>query len=125
MSEQSVPSRFSAQGLRLVVLSLLLAAATVAVYYPVNHFEFLNYDDNIVVTENLHVKYGLDWDGVKWAFTSPRQANWVPLTFISHALYCELFGLRPGPHHDVNLLLPVVDVLLLFWFLVRATWYIG
>ncbi len=123
--ENSVPSRFGSQQLRLIVLSLLLAAATVAVYYPVRHFEFLNYDDNVVITDNSHVKYGLHWADVRWAFTSPRQANWVPLTWLSHGLDCQMFGLRPGPHHETNLLLHVLDVALLFWVLLRATGYIG
>src|SRR5271165_3921052 len=103
------------------LLSMVLAVATLAVYYPVRHYDFLNYDDNVVVTQNVHVKYGLKWDSVKWAFTSYRQANWVPLTWISHALDCQLYGLRPGPHHETNLLLHVVCVLLLLWILVMAT----
>jgi tetratricopeptide (TPR) repeat protein len=110
---------------RIILLCLALVVATLAVYYAVNQFEFLNYDDNVVVTDNYHVKYGLDWDGVKWAFTTYHQANWVPLTWISHALDCQLFGLNAGRHHDTNLLLHIIDVLLLFWVLQRATGYIG
>ena len=125
-NSESIPTaRSTTQSLRLAILCVLLVAATLWVYYPVNRFDFLNYDDNVVVTDNVHIKYGLSWAGVKWAFTQYRQANWVPLTFLSHALDCEMFGLRPGPHHDTNLLLHVIDVLLLFWVLRQATGYTG
>ena len=55
---------------RIWVLSLLLAAATLALYYPVHHHPFVNYDDSLYVTENPRVQSGLDWDTVKWAFTT-------------------------------------------------------
>ena len=107
------------------VLSVLLVVATLAVYYPVHSYQFLNYDDDVVVTNNVHVKYGLSWDGVKWAFTTFYFANWQPLAWVSHALDSELFGLKPGPHHDTNLLLHALNAVLLFWVLLRATGYTG
>ena len=107
------------------VLSVLLVVATVAVYFPVHAYQFLNYDDDVVVTNNVHVKYGLSWDGVKWAFTTFYFANWQPLAWVSHALDSELFGLKPGPHHDTNLLLHALNAVLLFWVLLRATGYTG
>ena len=110
---------------RTWVLSLLLAAATLALYYPVHHHPFVNYDDSLYVTENLRVQSGLDWDTVKWAFTTYDQANWHPLTWLSHCLDYELFELNPAGHHDVNLLLHVLNVLLLFWVLNRATGFAG
>src|SRR5208283_3716151 len=69
----------------------------------------------------VHVKYGLDWDTVKWSFTSFRDANWHPLTWLSHALDCHLFFLDSGKHHQTNVLLHACNVLLLFWVLLRAT----
>ena len=107
------------------VCSLLLAISTAAVYYPVRHYSFLNYDDEIYVTNNVHVKYGLDWDGVKWAFTTYAASNWHPLTWLSHALDCQLFGINSARHHDTNVLLHVLNVLLLFWILQRATGFTG
>jgi hypothetical protein len=92
---------FDSPATRQFVLGLLLAVATVAVYYPVNRYQFVNYDDDTSVTNNLHVKYGLDWDGVKWAFTTFHVSNWVPLTWLSHALDCEIFGLNPGRLPDI------------------------
>ncbi len=110
---------------RTWVLSLLLVAATVALYYPVQGHPFVNYDDSVYVTANLHVQGGLDWDTVQWAFTTFEAANWHPVTWISHALDCQLFQLNPAGPHDVNLLLHVVNVLLLFWVLYRATGFAG
>jgi hypothetical protein len=110
---------------RTWVLSLLLAAATLALYYPVHYHPFVNYDDSVYVTENLHVQSGLDWDTVEWAFTTYDQANWHPLTWLSHALDCQLFDLNPAGHHDVNLLFHVLNVLLLFWVLKQATGFAG
>src|ERR1022692_3916800 len=110
---------------RTWVLGLLLAAATLALYYPVHHHPFVNYDDSIYVTENPHVQSGLDWDTVKWAFTTYDAGNWHPLTWLSHTLDCQLFELNPAGHHDINLLLHVLNVLLLFWVLQQATGFAG
>jgi len=107
------------------VVALLLMVATVAVYYPVNRHQFVNYDDDAYVTSNLQVKYGLDRAGVKWAFTSYDANNWHPLTWLSHMLDCELFGLNPARHHESNLLLHALNAALLFWVLTRATGYTG
>ena len=62
---------------------------------------------------------------MNWAFTSFDAANWHPLTWLSHALDCQMFASMPAGHHDINLLLHVINVLLLFWVLLRATGYIG
>ncbi len=90
---------------RTWLLGLLLVVATLALYYPVHHHPFVNYDDSVYVTENPHVQSGLDWDTVKWAFTTYDAGNWHPLTWLSHTLDCQLFELNPAGHHDVNLLL--------------------
>ncbi len=108
-----------------LLLGLLIALATVAVYLPVNHHPFLNYDDLAYVVDNPHIKSGLDWDTVSWAFTTFYQFNWHPLTWLSHAFDVQMFQLDPGGHHDTNLLLHIVNVLLLFWVLQRATGYVG
>jgi protein O-mannosyl-transferase len=109
---------------RDVLLSLLLVLATVALYYPVHSQPFSSYDDPAYVTGNVHLKYGLDWEVVKWAFTEVRP-EWHPLTWLSHALDCHLFYLNPSRHHDTNLLLHAASVVVLFWVLVRATGYAG
>jgi tetratricopeptide (TPR) repeat protein len=86
---------------------------------------FVNYDDDRYVTDNVHVRAGLHWATVKWAFTNYDEANWHPLTWLSHALDCQLFGLNPAGHHYINVLLHAVNVVLLFWILWQATGYSG
>jgi protein O-mannosyl-transferase len=112
-------------GRKTLVLGLLLAVATVAVYFPVTNHPFVNYDDTAYVVNNPHIKAGLDWETISWAFATFYQSNWHPLTWLSHALDVQMFELDPGGHHDTNLLLHVVNVLLLFWMLQKATGYVG
>ena len=107
------------------VLALLLIVATIAIYFPVTHHPFVNYDDSVYVLDNTHIKSGLDLETISWAFTTFYQANWHPLTWLSHAADVQLFHLEPGGHHDVNLLLHVVNAMLLFWVLRRATGQVG
>jgi protein O-mannosyl-transferase len=108
-----------------VVFGLLLVVATVSLYYPVNHHQFVSYDDDVYLTNNWHIKYGLSWTGVKWAFTAFYADNWHPLTWLSHGLDCQLFFLNAGRHHATNLLLHAMNALLLYWVLLRATGYTG
>jgi tetratricopeptide (TPR) repeat protein len=103
------------------ILALVLAIATIALYYPVSHHPFVNYDDDAYVTENAHVQSGLNWNTVQWAFTTYEFVNWHPLTWISHALDYEMFQLDPGGHHETNVVLHALNTLLLFWVLLRAT----
>src|SRR5271165_3336520 len=110
---------------QMLLLGFLLVVATVVLYFPVNSHPFANYDDPDYVTDNFHVRSGLHWSTVKWAFTTYAAANWHPLTWISHAADVQLFELNPGRHHDVNLLLHALNVVLLFWVLQRATGYVG
>ncbi len=112
-------------------LGLLLVVATVAVYSPVHSHPFANFDDGPYFYANSHVRAGLTWDTVKWAFTSigsvtPDVPDWHPLAWISHALDAQMFGYEdPAGPHDVNLLLHVLNVVLLFWVLQRATSSLG
>ncbi|MGB8010425.1 MAG: tetratricopeptide repeat protein [Terriglobales bacterium] len=106
---------------RTVLLCLLLAASVLLAYIPATHNGFLNYDDDEYITNNPHVKAGLTWTTVKWAFATYDQANWHPLTWLSHALDCQLFGLNPAGHHLVNVLLHAANVVLLFLLLQGVT----
>jgi tetratricopeptide (TPR) repeat protein len=120
----SASSRQQQQLLRQpVFLALLLVFATLAVYYPVRHFPFINYDDDLYVTENVHVQSGLEWDTIQWAFTTYTASNWHPLTWLSHALDFQFFGLDASGPHIVNLLIHTLNVVLLYWVLWRATGY--
>ncbi|HTS34504.1 MAG TPA: tetratricopeptide repeat protein [Candidatus Solibacter sp.] len=106
---------------RVRIACLVLAVVTLVLYIPITHHPFVNYDDDRYVTDNPHVRQGLTAATVKWALTSTEQANWHPLTWMSHALDCSLYRLNAGGHHFNSLLWHVVNVLLLFLFLVRFT----
>lgn len=116
---------FSSPEKRTFVVSLLLMVFTLALYNQANHFPFISYDDDRYVSENPHVRAGITWNTVTWALTSTDEANWHPLTWMSHALDCQLFGLNPGGHHLSNILLHTVNVVLLFLLLWRATRRLG
>src|ERR1019366_7717219 len=105
-----------------VLLGALLVVVTLLLYLPVVHHEFINgWDDDDYVTGNIHVRSGLKPSNVAWAFTSFDMSNWHPVTWLSHMLDCQLFGLNSGAHHYVNVLLHAANVLLLFWILQQAT----
>jgi tetratricopeptide (TPR) repeat protein len=106
---------------RTLLLGLLLVGVVLAFYSPVTHNGLLNYDDDQYITNNPHVKAGLTWATVKWAFTTYDQANWAPLSWLSHALDCELFGLNPAGHHLVSVLLHAANAVLLFLLLQGIT----
>ena len=112
---------FQSPARRTLLLCLLLTAVVLVFYNPVGHNGFLNYDDDGYITGNPHVKAGLTWATVKWSFTTFDQGNWHPLTWISHALDFELFGLNPRGHHYTNVLLHAANAVLLFLLLQSAT----
>ena len=98
-----------------------LCAAIWAVYGQVGGFEFVNLDDALYLTGNEVVQGGFTRESVVWAFTTDSAANWHPLTWLSHMLDVEMFGLDPGPAHLVNVLWHTLGVLLLFGFLLGTT----
>ena len=102
-------------------ICLLLAAVTVAVYWPVLGHDFLAYDDPEFVTSNPQVLQGLTWSGVSWAMRTAEFGNWAPLTWLSHMLDAQLFGLSPEGHHLSNLVLHVSNTVLLFLLLFGMT----
>ena len=101
--------------------ALGLIALTLAVYAGVWSFGFVQFDDPLYVYQNKHIADGLTWSSIQWAFTTAYATNWHPVTWLSHMLDVQLFGLAPGPAHVVNLLLHIGNVLLLFWFLFSTT----
>jgi Tfp pilus assembly protein PilF len=116
---------FASPEKRNVVLCLLIIVATLALYNPVNSHPFVNYDDDRYVTGNPHIRAGLSWDTITWAFTTTEQANWHPLTWISHALDYQLFHLNAAGHHFTSLLIHALGGVLLFLLLVRGTGRVG
>ncbi len=114
---------FSSPGKLTVICSLLLVLLTLAVYNPVVHNGFINLDDNLYVFDNPNVKAGLHWASLKWAFLTCEQANWHPLTWLSHALDWQLFKKNAGGHHYTSLLFHAVNAILLFLLFQSATGY--
>ena len=102
---------------RELFIGLFLTAATLVVFWQVGNHAFIDVDDGEYVTDNVHVNTGLSWDNITWAFTSTHAANWHPLTWLSHMLDCELFGLNPKGHHLTSVLFHIVNSLLLFLIL--------
>lgn len=100
----------------------LLVIATLALYVQVLHHEFINgWDDNVYITENSHVISGLTLGNVVWSFTTLEPFYWHPLTWLSHMLDCQAFGLNSGAHHFVNVVLHAINAFLLFLLLTRGT----
>src|ERR1700758_3305278 len=117
----SGPGLFQSSRQITLLVCLLLTAGVLAAYNPVIHNGFINFDDDGYILDNPHVKAGLTWSTVKWAFITFDKANWAPLSWISHALDCELFGLNPAGHHYMSVLLHAANVVLLFLLLQAAT----
>jgi len=104
-----------------ITICLLLIGVTAACFWRVTGNGFVNYDDSLYVTDNSHVQAGLSLQGVKWAFTTGENANWHPLTWLSHMLDVELYDLKPWGHHLTSLLLHILNTVLLFLLLARMT----
>jgi protein O-mannosyl-transferase len=129
LEKSSKPAEFSAatptagSSLRLpVLLALSLALGALLLYLPALNNGFVNYDDPDYVTANAHVLRGMTSENIHWAFgTDNPAANWHPLTWISHMLDVQLFGLQPRGHHANNVLLQTCDVVLLFVALLVMT----
>jgi protein O-mannosyl-transferase len=102
-----------------------LIALNLVIYAQVRNHEFTQWDDPSYVSKNLEVSRGLTWQGICWAFTTGHEANWHPVTWVSHMVDVQLFGMTPGPHHLMSLLLHIANTLLLFWVLFRMTAAIG
>jgi tetratricopeptide (TPR) repeat protein len=104
-----------------ILICVVLATVTFAVFWPVTHYDFVSFDDPYYIQGNPRVLSGLSLQNILWAFQTGFFANWHPITWLSHMLDIELFGLNPGLHHLVSLLLHVANTLLLFWVLERIT----
>ena len=105
----------------VLVACICLALATLALYSRAVHNPFMHVDDQSYVTDNLHVQAGVGWQTLAWALTATEAENWHPLTWISHALDYQLYGLNPAGHHATNIVLHALNAVLLFLVLFRAT----
>lgn len=98
-----------------------LVVLTFAAFLPLWNNQFINFDDPGYVTNNVHVQSGITLRTVQWAFTTTAEANWHPLTWLSHAIDCQLFGLDPRYHHLMSLLLHLMGSIVLFLAMERLT----
>jgi tetratricopeptide (TPR) repeat protein len=98
-----------------------LAVVTLAVFWPVTHYEFVNYDDTDFITANPTVQAGVTARGLQYALRAEVARNWHPVTIVSHMLDCQFFRLNAGRHHLTSLLLHAANSLLLFYLLQRMT----
>jgi len=104
------------------MIAILLVAITLIAYWQVFGHDFIRFfDDDVYVVNNAVVQQGLTKAGLVWAFTQFHIANWHPLTWVSHMLDCQFYGMNPMGHHLTNLLFHIANVLLLFWALVLMT----
>jgi Flp pilus assembly protein TadD len=110
---------------RVVLICAALAFVIFIVFEPVLHSELIGFDDSTYVTRNPHTRAGLTLNSIAWAFSFKTGTYWHPLTWLSHMLDCQLFGLNPGMHHLTNLVLHIANVLLLFLVLKRMTGSLG
>ena len=106
---------------RKLIVSLALVVAIVAVFWQLKDCNFISYDDGLYVIENQEVNSGITLKGIAWSFTTFHAANWHPLTWLSHMVDVELYGLNPVGHHFTNLILHIANTLLLFLLLARIT----
>ncbi len=104
-----------------IVACIFLIVATLSAYWELPSHDFVNYDDPKYVTKNDHVRAGLTGEGLIWALTSSHAKNWHPMTWLSHMLDCQIYGLNAGGHHLTSLLFHIVNALLVFLVFKRAT----
>ena len=128
-TDQQVQSRpdgpFASRALRNGIFAFVLLILSLAVYYPARFHGFVNYDDNVYVTDNEHVKNGLTWETINWAFVTYDAGNWHPVTWLSHALDFQLYDMAPAGHHETSIVLHAFNAVILFFVLLTATGYAG
>ena len=106
---------------KVILICIFLAGAVLTAYWQALYSDFTNFDDPMYVTENQYVNTGFTWENIRWALSVGKVAYWHPLTWVSHMLDCQLYGLRAGLHHLTNLIIHIANTLLLFAVLKRMT----
>jgi hypothetical protein len=106
---------------QILFVYVTLAVVTLAVFWQVHRYDFINFDDDVYVTQNIHIQSGITLDGFRWAFSTIYAEFWHPLTWISLMLDYQIYGLNAGGYHLTNLILHIMSALLLFWLFNRMT----
>jgi len=104
-----------------LIIYIILILATLAVYWKVNQYGFVNFDDHVYVTQNIHIQSGITLDGCRWALGTHFFGLWNPLVWLSFMFDYQLYGLNAGGYHLTNLILHILSALLLFWLFNRMT----
>jgi tetratricopeptide (TPR) repeat protein len=105
----------------IVLISIALIVIIAAVYIQVGNYEFTNSDDIVYVTQNYHVSSGITGKNIIWAFSSVEACNWHPITWISHMVDSQFYGMNPRGHHLTNVIIHTASSLLLLLLLIRFT----
>jgi tetratricopeptide (TPR) repeat protein len=111
--------------LRKLIICALLGATTLLAFWPVLHAGFINFDDPDYVTQNPDVLHGLSGQSILWAFKTAHSCNWHPLTWISHMVDIQFYGLNPAGHHFTSLMLHIANAILVYLVIrrmIRSEW---
>ena len=111
LNEQNPSSQTTKQ---IVLFSLFLFGLVLWTFWPSLQGNFLFYDESAYIIENPHVNTGLSWSNISWGLFSLEYANWHPVTWWSHMLDCQLYGLNPWGHHLTNILIHAANTVLVF-----------
>ena len=109
------------QSKQKIIIYVILTAMTLAIYWQVHQFDFVNIDDNLYVQENSHITSGITLENIRWAFGNRYGDLWNPLVWLSLMADYELYGLNAGGYHVTNLIFHILSALLLFWLFHRMT----
>jgi len=104
-----------------LIIYIVLTVVTLAVFWQLKQFDFVNIDDEVYVTQNVNIQSGITLERLQWAFTTTHAEFWHPLTWLSLMLDYQLYGLNAGGYHLTNLILHLLSALLLFWLFNRMT----
>lgn len=104
-----------------VLICIVLSVSIFVIYLQVRHYDFIDLDDTLYITDNIHVRKGITFENIKWAFTTSHGGYWIPVTWLSHMLDCQLFGMNAGNHHLMNLYFHILNTILLFLFFRKTT----
>jgi len=104
-----------------IVVILILAAFILVLYWPVQHYEFISYDDQLYIYDNFRIQNGISLESIRKTFYDFHTGHWHPLTMMSHMLDWQMFGLRAGGHHWSNVIFHLLNSVMLFVLLRSMT----
>ncbi len=105
---------------RIIILSIIIVLTAICFYQNLSH-DFVNYDDSYFIYQNDNVSKGLSAESIGWAFTTTYMGVWHPITWLSHIIDCEIYGLNAGGHHLTSILFHLFNSILLFLILNMIT----